>query len=207
MPATARPLLRNSQNHPAHSRSAFVQLHRPRRVPAGSNKTRGCADENCGPNRTNAPCESHAIRPRPRIDRHRRRAGAIHLSPHAKHPPRPRILKSFHLITSVTAKIATSVSSPRGLLGPTLPAWQRRHKWFARIPESHHRGIPRDARRRKAERIRVTADETKPPPALLSLGRNHQARDRRRNRRAPWKFVRCPARNRDCSPPVNRLRA
>src|SRR4029077_17922408 len=106
MPATARPQLRNSQNHPAHSRSAFVQLHRPRRDPAGSNKTRGCADENCGPNRTNAPSESHAIRPQRRIDRHRRRAGAIHLSPHAKHPPRPRIWKSFHVITNVGTRNA-----------------------------------------------------------------------------------------------------
>ena len=82
---------------------------------------RGCADENCDPNRTNAPSESHAIRPQRRTDQHRRRAGAIHLSPHAKHPPRPRIWKSFHLITSVTAKIARLVSSPRRRLGPTLP--------------------------------------------------------------------------------------
>src|SRR5207302_2574883 len=131
---------------------------------------------------------------------------ATHLSLHAKHPPRPRIWKSFHLITSVTAKIATSVSSPRGRLGPTLPAWKRRHKWFAQTPEPHRRAIPRDARRRKAERIRATADETKPPPALLSHRRNHRAKDRRRNRRALREFGRCPARNRDCSLPVNRLR-
>src|SRR5947199_4118146 len=121
MPAIVRPRLRNSQNHPAHSRSAFAHLRRPRHGLAGSNKTRGCADENFGPNRTHAPCESHAIRLRRRIDRHRHTAGAIHLSPHARHPPRPRIWKSFHLITSVTAKIARLVSSPRGRLGPTLP--------------------------------------------------------------------------------------
>src|SRR5438046_1574945 len=95
MPATARPLLHNSQNRPAYSRSGFVPLHRPRRDPAGLNKTRGCADENCGPNRTKPP-----------IDQHRRRAGAIHLSPHAKHPPRPRIWKSFHVITNVGTRNA-----------------------------------------------------------------------------------------------------
>src|SRR5258707_1260910 len=69
-------------------------------------QTRGCADENCGPNRTNAPCESHAIRPQPRTDQHRRRAGAIHLSPHSKHPPRPHIWKSFHVITNVGTRNA-----------------------------------------------------------------------------------------------------
>src|SRR4029077_13611755 len=41
-----------------------------------------------------------------RIDRHRRRAGAIHLSPHAKHTPRPRIWKSFHVITNVGTRNA-----------------------------------------------------------------------------------------------------
>ena len=77
--AAARPQSRSSRNSPVRSRCAFSRPLRPDRALPDSNKTRDYADENFGPNRTNAPCESHAIRLQRRIDRHRRTVGAIHL--------------------------------------------------------------------------------------------------------------------------------
>src|ERR1019366_7986139 len=75
-----------------------------------------------------------------------------------------------------------TLNAPR-LYGPSWPAWQRRRRWFAKIPSVRLSARQRCARRRTSAQTLSVADGREPLLARQAAPQNRAARARRTSRR------------------------